>query len=163
MFRNTSRSFITIKYVRPDISIPEEFLEAEYLEELSVAAPLMIAEVLVTSPPIEKVICFSTSVPSLHKVDIIPISTVLIQHVSSVRSGTPSPIIATSIVSAVHSDRKKSQLHLKHRHVIRRFVCSKRSELNHVVSRSHSSRAAENKSHQMLRPKFISWAPVGRR
>ncbi len=89
-----------LKYICPDLSIPVEFLEAEYLEESSIAALLKISEVLVTSPPIEEVVCFSASVLVLQKTIIIPIATVPIQQVSLVHSGTLSPIVATEHFAA---------------------------------------------------------------
>ncbi len=81
-----------IKYVRPDVSIPEEFFEAEDQEELKVTSPLKISEVLDTSPPVQKVICFSALVPVPQKTVITPIATVPIQQVSLVHSSTLSPI-----------------------------------------------------------------------
>ncbi len=63
-----------IKYVRPGIAIPKEFFEPEDVEESNVAALLKISEVLVTSPPIEEVVCFSASVPVPQKTVAIPIT-----------------------------------------------------------------------------------------
>ncbi len=78
---------------------PEEFLKAEYLEESSFATPLMISEVLVTSPPIEKVVCFSASVPVPQKTVAIPIVLSPIQQVKSLRIASPTKI-ATPPVSS---------------------------------------------------------------
>ncbi len=68
-----------IKYIRPDVSIPEEFFEAEDQEELKVTSPLKISEVLVLMPPVQRVVCFSVSVLVPQKTVVIPMTTPLIQ------------------------------------------------------------------------------------
>ncbi len=70
----------------------KEVSEAEILE-LKVAAPLKISEVLVLTPPVQKVVCFSVSVPVPQKTVVIPITTPLIQRVTSLQIASPAKII----------------------------------------------------------------------